>query len=309
MKQLFTLFFTALCVLLPIKQLSAADGLALQKVTDNVYALVGELGNRSPENLGGNATFGVVVTPQGVVLIDPGASWKGAAKIYAMISTVTEKPVKIVINTGGQDHRWLGNGYFSAKGARIIANQRAVEDQKARVQTQLMMLNNLVGAEGMEGTTPVYAGESFDKDLRFEFGGTVFELHHAGQAHTPGDSFVWLPQKRVVFSGDIIYMERMLGVSSDSNSLKWLGAYEALAALHPETVVPGHGHPASLEKAEADTHLYLLFLRNAVRAFMASGGDATGINRIDQSRFKYLLNFDTLAGQNALQVFSQMEWE
>jgi len=309
MQTLLTMLVAVFSLLLPIKS-SSADGFPeLKKVSDNIYAIVGELGNRSPENLGNNATFGFVVTQQGVVLIDSGASWKGAAKIHELIKSVTDKPVSIVINTGGQDHRWLGNGYFNEHGARIIANQRAVADQKARVQAQVMMLKNLVGAEGMEGTTPVYAGESFDKDLRLEFGGTIFELHHVGQAHTPGDSFVWLPQQQVVFSGDIVYMERILGVNSDSNSMKWLAAYEALAAHHPATVVPGHGHPASLANAEADTHAYLLFLRKNVQTYMAAGGDATGVGAIDQSRFKHLLNFETLAGKNALQVFNEMEWE
>ena len=309
MKKLLTLLFAALCVLLPIKQLSAADGLVLQKVADNVYSIVGELGNRSSENFGNNATFGFVVTPQGVVLIDAGASWNGAARIHEVIKSVTDKPVSIVINTGGQDHRWLGNGYFKAQGARLIASKMAVEDQQARAPMQLMMLKELVGVEGMKGTLPVYAGETFDKDFRFELGGTVFEVHHAGQAHTPGDAFVWLPKQRVVFSGDIVYLERMLGVSGESNSRKWLGAYDALALLSPNVVVPGHGHPAPLAKAEADTHAYLLFLRNAVRAYMTAGGDATGISNIDQSRFSYLSNFETLAGRNALQVFTEMEWE
>ncbi len=308
MKQFLRLLVTVLCVLMPIKQVSAA-ALALHKVADNVYAIVGELGNRTPENLGNNATFGFVVTPHGVVLIDAGASWNGAAKIHEMIKSVTDKPVKIVINTGGQDHRWLGNGYFKARGARLIASKRAVADQQARAPMQLMMLKELVGVMGIKGTLPVYASETFNKELRFEFGGTVFEIYHTGQAHTPGDAFVWLPQQQVVFSGDIVYLERILGISGESNSRTWLSAYEALVSLSPNIVVPGHGHPAPLAKAEADTHAYLLFLRNSVQAYSAAGGDATSISKIDQSRFSYLSNFETLAGRNALQVFTEMEWE
>ena len=86
--------------------------LELQKVTQNVYAIVGELGNRSPENLGNNATFGFVVTSAGVVLIDSGGTDDGAKAIDEIVKTVTNKPVVLVINTGGQDHRWLGNEHF-----------------------------------------------------------------------------------------------------------------------------------------------------------------------------------------------------
>ena len=93
-----------------------------EKVVDNVYALIGPLGQRSPENDGLNANFGFIVTPKGVILIDSGASRLGAEKIAAAIGKVTDKPVRWVINTGSQDHRWLGNDYFAGKGAEVIAH-------------------------------------------------------------------------------------------------------------------------------------------------------------------------------------------
>jgi predicted acyltransferase (DUF342 family) len=54
----------------------------VQKVTDNVYALVGELSQRSKTNLGNNSTHGVIITSKGVVLIDSGASYLGAKEIH-----------------------------------------------------------------------------------------------------------------------------------------------------------------------------------------------------------------------------------
>ena len=197
---------------------NADEGMRLQKVNDHVYAVVGPFGNRTPENLGNNSTSGFVVTEEGVVLIDSGGTYQGAAAIEALIKQVTDKRVKVVINSGGQDHRWLGNGYFKERGSRIIASTTAVEDQKARTQDQLFILGNLVGTEGLEGTEPVYADETFEERKRFTLGGFTFELQHIGPAHTPGDSLVWLPEQRVVFSGDVIYIGRMLGVMSHSNS-------------------------------------------------------------------------------------------
>ena len=80
-----------------------------EKVVANVYAIVGPLGQRSAGNDGLNANYGFIVTPTGVILIDSGASRLGAQKIEAAIGTVTKQPVRWVINTGSQDHRWLGN--------------------------------------------------------------------------------------------------------------------------------------------------------------------------------------------------------
>ena len=288
---------------------SDTDALRLEKITDQVFAVVGPFGNRTPENLGNNATFGFVVTAQGVVLIDSGGSYQGAAAIDAIIKQVTDLPVKIVINSGGQDHRWLGNGYFKQRGARIIASSAAVRDQQARLQDQMLMLGNLIGKEGLAGTEAVYAAETFDDTMHLDVDGTAFDLHMVGPAHTPGDSLIWLPQQRVLFSGDLVYVGRMLGVMPHSNSRHWIEAFETMAALEPLIIVPGHGPPADLARARADSLDYLVFLRETVGAFMQEGGDITQIGGLDQSRFEYLEDYQTLKGRNAQQVFQEMEWE
>jgi glyoxylase-like metal-dependent hydrolase (beta-lactamase superfamily II) len=294
------------CQLTPI---SAATTLQLKQVENNVYAIIGPLGNRSPENYANNATFGFVITSDGVVLIDSGGTYKGAAEIHTLVKSVTDQPVKIVINTGGQDHRWLGNDYFKKQGARIIASKKAVEDQQARTQDQFIMLGNLVGDAGLKNTEAVYADKTFDDTMNFTLGKTKFEVHHAGQAHTPGDSFVWLPQQRIVFSGDIVYVQRMLSISPASNSKSWVTAFETMAALKPRVVVPGHGHVSDLQEAKAHTHDYLVFVRKAVSDFMESGRGIEDIGKLDQSSFSFLLNYETLKGRNAQRVYEELEWE
>jgi len=102
-----------------------ADTLKTVKLADNVYALVGPLGNRDKENLGNNCNFGIIVTRDGVILVDSGGRYKGAAEIHRNIQKITRQPVKLVINTGGQDHKWLGNGYFKQRGGKIIAGKQS----------------------------------------------------------------------------------------------------------------------------------------------------------------------------------------
>lgn len=299
--------------LLALPSLTAATNgettLQVQYVTDGVFALVGPLGDRSAENLGNNATFGLVVTSAGAVLIDPGGSYLGAARIHKVVRTLTDQPIQVVINSGGQDHRWLGNCYFKALGATIMASAAAVADQKARVRDQLFVLERLLGEEGLAGTTEVYAVEPFTDTFRFTLGDVRFELHHRGPAHTPGDSLVWLPDHAVVFTGDIVYTERMLGVLPVSDSRNWIQAFAAVTALEPKHIVPGHGHATTLDEARRDTLDYLTFLRREVAAFMEDGGDISDVGKLDQSQFQYLRNYDSLKGRNAQQVYQQLEWE
>jgi glyoxylase-like metal-dependent hydrolase (beta-lactamase superfamily II) len=288
----------------------AWPALALEtvKVAEGIYAFVGEKQQRSPANLANNATFGLIVTRDGAVLVDPGGSWKGAEALHAAIRNVTDQPVRIVINTGGQDHRWLGNGYWKAQGATIIASEAAVADQKDRSSLQLTMLTMLI-KDGLAGTNPVYADITFEASHRLRLGGVEIKILHAGPAHTPGDSFVWLPAKKTVFTGDIVYTERILGVMDFSNSKSWLKVFDAMAKLGPQYVILGHGAPTTLARAKSDTRDYIANLRNKIGAHIEAGGDAIGAPNVDQSAFNYLEQFESLAGRNAQAVYVEMEFE
>lgn len=290
---------------------SAVLALETVKVSDAVFAFVGDVGQRSKANLGSNATFGAVITGDGVVLIDAGATEKGATIIDAALRKLTDRPVVAVINTGGQDHRWLGNSYWKAKGARIISSVAAVADQRARFDMQWMGLTQLVGAEGIEGTEPVYATETFETRHDLLIGGVKMQLIHPGRAHTPGDLIVWLPDQRAAFAGDIVFTERMLGVlpSPISTSGDWIKAFDALAALDPRIVIPGHGRPTSLDQARKDTRDYLAHLRASVQAVLDRKADMIEAGKIDQSAFGHLPWADQLAGRNAQAVFAEMEFE
>jgi len=299
-------FGLALALAAPVAAL--AGGLEIQPVTDGVWALVGEKQQRSADNLANNATFGVVATGDGVVLIDPGGSWRGAAEIDAAITTLTDQPVRVVINTGGQDHRWLGNSYWRAQGARIIASAAAVADHHARADAQMQGLAQYLG-DALAGTEPAYADETFESEHRFDLGGVTFEITHVGAAHTPGDSFVLVPQKDTVFSGDIVYLERILGVGGQSSITEWPAAFEAVAATGAAHLVPGHGHAADIARARADTWDYLMNLRARIADHIDSGGDLAGAVDVDQSAFAHLEQFDSLARKNAEAAFIQMEFE
>ena len=309
MKLSTVLFAIGFAAALPGASLAAgADVLKVHPVAEGVWALEGPLEQRNAENLGNNATFGLIVTSDGAVLVDPGGTAAGAAMIDAAIQKLTDTPVRYVIDTGGQDHRWLGNAYWQAKGAQVIASAAAVEDQAARSSMQLTGLSQLIGA-GLDGTVPAFADIRFDSDYSLEIGGLTLEIHHVAAAHTPGDSFVWLPEAQTVFAGDIVYVNRLLGVLDVSDTAGWLQSFEAVAALNPVHVVPGHGPATDLSQARADTYDYLVALRRGIAAHIETGGDIIGSVFVDQSAFSYLDQFDMLAGRNAQAAFEKMEWE
>ena len=111
---------------------AGALDLQLIPVAPGVYAFIGDTGMRTAANEDMNANTGFIVTGAGVVVVDSGSTYQVAKRIHAAIQSVTNEPVKYVINTGGQDHRWLGNSYFKELGVPIIAQRKAAADMQER---------------------------------------------------------------------------------------------------------------------------------------------------------------------------------
>lgn len=278
-------------------------------VADGVYAYVGDTEGRTYENEGLNANIGLIVTPAGAVLIDSGASFQSAKKIHEAARKVTTQPIQWVINTGDQDHRWLGNGYFKAQGIETIAHAAAEADMSARAGEHLAGLQVL--KERLEGTVPTLPTRWVkDQDTRLELGGTVFELKHRGGGHTPGDMLVWLPQKNVLFSGDVVYVDRVLGLHPVSRTKAWLASFAVIDELKPKIIVPGHGKVTHLATAQAQTRDLLLALRAHMKKAVDDGVDiSAAVKSFDAQPFAHLKHADVWIPQLANQTYLEMERE
>lgn len=306
-----TFLHLAVCLLWALAAAPArAVEVRFQPVAPGVYAFIGETVGRTYDNEGLNANIGLVVTPGGALLIDSGASLRGAQQIQAAVKQVTDQPVKWVINTGGQDHRWLGNGHFAAQGVEVIAHANARADMLARGGDQLAALKNEL-KDKLDGTVPTLPTRWLaGTDETLNLGGAVVQVKHRGGAHTPGDLMVWLPQQRVVFSGDIVYVDRLLGVIPVSHTGRWLASFGAMEALQPARIVPGHGEVCELPKAQTQTRDYLQALRAHMKRAVEHGEDiSAAIKAFDATPWMGLRNAAELHPGNASRTYLELELE
>jgi glyoxylase-like metal-dependent hydrolase (beta-lactamase superfamily II) len=305
MKRYFTLSLFFLVFLFP--NLARALDMPFKQVAPGIYAFIGETGLRTYENEGMNGNAGFIVTKSGVVVVDSGSSHQVAQAIHAAIRKVTKQPVKYVVNTGGQDHRWLGNGYFKAQGAEIIAAAAAIDDMNARGAMQLEGLKGEL-KEKLAGTEAVLPTRTFEKELVLKLGGRELHILHFQPAHTPGDSIVWMPKEGVVFAGDLVFVDRLLGVLPFSSTSGWLASFEEMAKLKPRLIIPGHGEVCDLAKARHETADYLrLLLDHMVKAVNQGQDLQAAIDSLDQSAFSTLPNYELLKGGNASRVYLEAE--
>jgi glyoxylase-like metal-dependent hydrolase (beta-lactamase superfamily II) len=279
-----------------------------EKVTDNIYAIVGPLGQRSQANAGLNANYGFVVAANGVILIDSGASAYSAALLEKAVAKVTDKPIRWVLNTGSQDHRWLGNAYFGGKGAEIHAMNGTVDTQKKFADQQLQTLQSFLG-EQLQGTLPQQASIVHQApQTTIELDGVKLTWIQT-DAHYPGDTMIYFPDQALVFTGDLVYVDRLLGVLPQSNVRKADEAFSQLVAMSPTHIVPGHGRVTDITQAQRETGDYYRFLIDNVGE---AGRDMEPLDvTLEQfaqpEQFLHLQNFDELHRANMNRVFVDFE--
>jgi len=159
------------------------------------------------------------------------------------------------------------------------------------------------------GTRVVMPDITFEDKMLIEMGSERIELLDLGPAHSPGDILVWLPDKRLVISGDMAFHRRLLPVFEHTDTAAWIETWDQFAALEAEYVIPGHGEPTNMEEVTKYTRDYLIYMRKRIGELVEQGGDLQEAYAIDQSAYSHLDTFQELARQNAGRIFRAMEFE
>jgi glyoxylase-like metal-dependent hydrolase (beta-lactamase superfamily II) len=236
------------------------------KLSDDAYAYTTD----------GDPNTGVVIGDDGVMVIDAQATPVMARDVIRHIRTVTDKPIKYVVLSHYHAVRVLG---ASAYGAReVIASHATYEMIKERGQQDM---DSEIGrfprlfrdVESIPGLT--WPTMTFDREMTLWMGKLEVRLIHVGAGHTRGDTIAWLPEQRVLFSGDLVEFEA--GVyAGDAHLQEWPNTLEKLRALRPEKLVPGRG-PAMLNAA--DSTKAIEFTQGFVRGLYACAKDGVAAGK------------------------------
>ena len=279
------------------------------EVIPNVFSAIGATAPPTYENSGHNNNLSFVITTDGVVVINSGASVRLASALHEEIKNVTDQPVKLVINENGQGHAILGNLYWSQLGVDILAHEDAIHEIEENSHTILERMKSY-NRDKAVGTKVVIPNKSFSEKIIFSLGDLEFHVLHLGPAHGPGDTQVWLPQLSLMVAGDMAFHERMLPIFENTCTKCWLETWdEKFAPLNATYVIPGHGHPTNMAQVTRFTRNYLLDLRSKILEVLENDGDLAEAFYVDQERWRSLDTFEELAKRNAGRVFEEMEFE
>ncbi len=249
------------------------DKAEFRKLADDVYVYIGKLND---------ANAMVVVTSQGVVVIDTGNNQPETRNIQKYIQSVTKQPVRFVIITQNHGDHIGGTPLFSPP-ATVILHDRVAKEWSG-------WKPNLVRAwqkrfpermEALKDFHPLDTVVSFKDHMTLHLGGKLIELIYIDDTYNPGDVAVWLPQSGVLHAGFVGYKERHPDIRPDySHGTTWgmLKQLEALIPLKPKFVIPGHGPVSDVKDLQAVVD-YLLIARQKVRGMMDKGMSLASIQK------------------------------
>ncbi|WP_376697138.1 MBL fold metallo-hydrolase [Wenzhouxiangella sp. EGI_FJ10305] len=201
----------------------------VESVTDDVHVLTGRGGN-----------LGLVVTEEGAFLVDDQYA-PLTDKILAAIRSVTDQPVKFVLNTHWHGDHTGGNENLAEKGTLVVAHDNVRERMSSE------QVNEFFGRTTPASPDAALSVVTFNDAISFHLGGHEIRSFHVPNAHTDGDSVVYLPGSNVIHAGDIVFygLYPFVDVDSGGSLSGMISAVERIAELAGDdtAIITGHGGP------------------------------------------------------------------
>src|SRR5688572_3593985 len=231
--------------------------ITFRKLSRNCYAFTTE----------GDPNTGVIVGDDGVMVIDAQATPLMAREVIRRVRSVTSKPIRYVVLTHYHAVRVLGASAYKAE--HIIASEatlglireRGEADMKSEIGRFPRLFRGAGTIPGLTWPTLTFRGE-----LTLRMGKLEVQIIHAGA--TGGDTIVWVPSQRVLFSGDLVEYEAGI-YTGDAHLEVWPSTLDKLRQLKAKALVPGRGPalntPAACDRAIAYTQDFIRGLYEVAR--------------------------------------------
>ena len=211
---------------------------------------------------------GIVLGESAALVVDTAMGPRNGERVHAHARELAgERPLTLAITHFHPEH---GFGAQAFGDATIVVNRAQADEfhDKAAAYLEMFRTFGPAVAEQLEGVELVEPDDVYDGAVHeLDLGGRRVELRTWGLAHTRGDQVVWLPEERVLFTGDLVE-ERCFAIfpyfppkDADVDGERWLAVLEHLEALEPEIVVPGHGGVGGAETIAAARE-YISLLRD-----------------------------------------------
>ena len=276
------------------------------EVVPGVWTSIGATQPPTYENAGHNNNLSFIVSNDGVLVVNAGASYLLAKALHDEIKKVTDQPIRYVVLENGQGHAMLGSIYWRQLGVKIIAHDDAIAEIEKYGVDELEGMMGYNKDRGLD-TTLVMPDISFSERSTIHLGDIPIELIYFGPAHSAGDISLYLPKQDVIIAVDMAFHQRMLPIFPETETLKWVETFDLFVATGARHVIPGHGEPTDMATVTRETKDYLIYLQDEARKLLDDDLGLDEAYQIDQSAYRHLDTFEELAKKNAGRIFQELE--
>jgi len=275
------------------------------KINERVYALLGPLELPTRFNQGYMVNSTAIIGDKGVILIDTGFSDEIGEHLKRAVAKITPKPVTHVINTHHHGDHVLGNSAF--KGVTIISSAlcRKLADETG---AEWVAILEEATQRKFPHTKPVLATVTYAPETKTErvIDGVRLVLWVPKGSHTPGDMMVYLPDEKVLASGDIL-VNNIMPNFQDGMVRDWIETLSQVVALKPKTIIPGHGFLMTSDDAAAMQQRMAALYAGVETGYKQGLNDSEIRNTLDLEEWGRLHFFDDLMGTNINRTFLEVE--
>ena len=239
------------------------------RVSQHAYYVPGGTGVAT-DNFGFVSNAAFVVTGSGVIVFDTLGTPALGVQLLAAIRSVSDAPIKrIYISHYHADHMY-GNQAFADTGAEIVASDGAKRYLEGEVALQRLTERRQSLSPWINENTRIVAPDRYlQREERFMLGGVTIRVVDVGSAHSEGDLALFVETDGVLFSGDIIFQDRIPFLGT-SNSAEWLDVLEEMERADVAVIVPGHGKAAENPREIVSlTKNYLAYVRAEMQQAVA----------------------------------------
>jgi glyoxylase-like metal-dependent hydrolase (beta-lactamase superfamily II) len=218
----------------PIASLLApAQEASFKQVSSDIYLLY--------EFTSSNAV--VLVTDEGVLVIDTRQHPRDGQDLIDRIRKLTDKPVKWVINSHFHGDHHFGNSAFKAIGATIVAQKDTARIMQQVQQKELARRGGFFKSRGYDPSEVklVPADITFDSEMTIHLGGREVRLAYFGPGQQEGDTFVFFPHARMVFTTGMFGPRSMPNMAFTPSVDNWIRLLNRLAAMDVDKILSAHG--------------------------------------------------------------------
>jgi len=251
------------------------------KLSDNAYAYTAE----------GDPNTGVIIGDDAVMVLDTQATPAMAQDVIRRIREVTDKPIKYVLLTHYHAVRVLGASAYQPE--HIIAShdtldlirERGEQDKASEIGRFPRLFRNVETVPaGLTWPTLTFSGK-----MTLWLGQLEVQLLQLGRGHTKGDTVAWLPQQKILFSGDLVEFDAT-PYAGDAYFKDWPQTLDNIAALKPEKLVPGRGAalttPEQVQAGLAGTRSFIADVYASVQEGVAAGKDLKAVYKDTYAKLK-----------------------